>query len=583
MNTYSRLLQYIKPHRGRLALAVLCSQVTALATAAVSATLYLIINGMQNKEEVVINDLPHLPFLMNVRFSVAWIPLIMVAVFVVRSLFEYISHYQMSSVGLRAIRRIRDDLYGHLVSLSHDHYSRGRTGDFLSRILNDVSSIQGAITDVVYDLVKQPFVILYTLVPVFIFGGLYALIAVAVFPVVVIPITLLGRSLRRTTKKMQERSADITSFIGETLTGIHIVKAFNREEVETRRFQEINKGVFDYFKKTIKVTLIQRPLIEVMGAAGAAIAIWFSFEHLPFDRFGGFVASLFLLYDPLKKMSKVNSTIQQSLAAGGRIFEILDARPSIQDRPGAAAFQGRVEEIRFDEISFGYEPGRPVLERIDLKVRRGEILAIVGPSGAGKTTLVNLIPRFYDPTSGALRLNGTDIRELTLRSLRELLGIVSQETVLFNGTVRENIAYHRPDAPLAKVERAAEAANAAGFIRALPQGYDTPLGERGMKLSGGQRQRLSIARAIFKDPPILILDEATSHLDTESEREVQSAIENLMQGRTVFVIAHRLSTIQRAHRIIVLQEGRIIQRGTNESLLQEEGAYKRLHDLQFNL
>lgn len=585
MGIYRRLLQYIKPYKGRLIIAVLASQGFALFTALVSATLYIIINGLQNKDEVVIREIPNMEWLFQgeIRFPAAWIPFIMVSVFLFRSLFEYISHYQMANVGIRAIRRVRDDLYSHLVHLSHDFYSRGRTGDYLSRIMNDVGSIQGAITDVVSDLVKQPFVILYNIPMVFFWGGKYALFAVLIFPLVAIPIVYLGRNLRRTTKKMQERAADITAFIGETLAGIHVVKAFNRESLAIRQFQTINKTVFDFFKKTVRITLIQRPLIEVLGAGGAALAVWFALEKLPPDRFGAFVISLFIFYEPLKKLSKVNSTIQQSIAAGTRIFEIIDSSPSITNRPDAVVFKERVTDIAYDQVSFDYDAGKTVLRGLSFNVKAGEVIALVGMSGSGKTTLVNLLPRFYDPTAGAIRINGRDIREMTLLSLRDLIGIVNQETVLFNMTVGENIAYGDPEATLDQIKAAARSAYADHFIESLPQGYDTPLGERGLKLSGGQRQRLSIARALLKNPQILIFDEATSHLDTESEREVQKALENAMQGRTVFVIAHRLSTIQSASRVFVMQDGRIIQEGTSGALLKEGGVYKRLHDLQFNV
>lgn len=579
---YKRLLEYIKPYKWRLMLAILATQGTALATAMIPATIYIVTNGLQNKEQVVIDNMPHAPFLNGLHFSVNWIPLIVIVIFALRSGFEYLSEFQMSNIGIRAIRQVRDDLFHHIVYLSHDFYSQGRTGDFLSRIMNDVQQIQGAITDVIKDLVKQPFVILYNVIAVAYFGGPYAFIAIGVFPIIIVPIALLGKSLRRTTRKMQERSADITAFIGETLSGIHIVKAFNREEQEIARFEETNKHVFDHFKKTIKVTIIQRPLVEVMGALGAGAAIWFSIQHLSLDRFVAFVGGLFLLYEPVKKLSKVNSTIQQSIAAGNRIFEILDEEPTVQNRPDAKMFQGNVTRVAFEHVSFSYESGKKVLDDINFEVGVGQVLALVGPSGSGKTTLVHLIPRFFDVIEGAIKINGEDIRGLTLKSLRDLIGIVSQDTVLFNMTVRENIAYGRINATLDEVKAAARAAHADTFIENLPQGYDTPLGERGMKLSGGQRQRLAIARAILKDPPILILDEATSHLDTESEREVQVALENLIEGRTSFVIAHRLSTIQRADRILVLQNGRIVQDGTNDSLLAAGGAYKRLYDLQFD-
>jgi len=582
MGVYKRLIRYIKPYKGRLILAILASQGYALATALVSATLYVIINGMQNRDEVIIDNIPHVPFLMDIRFPASWVPFIIVVVFTIRSLFGYISQYQMASVGIRAIRKIRDDVYAHLVYLSHDFYSKGRTGDFLSRIVNDVQSIQGAITDVINDLVKQPFVILYNIPMIFIFGGRYALIAMAIFPLVVIPIVFLGKSLRKTTKQMQERSADITAFIGETLTGIHVVKAFNREEYEISKFQKINKSVFDFFKKTIRVTIIQRPLVEIMGAVGAAVAIWFSIQHLSLDRFSAFVIALFIFYEPLKKLSKVNATVQQSIASGARIFEILDAERSVCESPKALDFKEKIETLRYEDVHFSYHKESPVLRGINFTVKRGEVFAIVGLSGSGKTSLLNLMARFYDPDRGRISINSHNIKDLTLRSLRDLIGIVSQETVLFNGTVRENIAYGRPDASLEDVKKAAHTAFADKFIERIPGGYDAQLGERGLKLSGGERQRLAIARAILKDPPILIFDEATSHLDSESEREVRAAVENVMKGRTVFVIAHRLSTIQKADHILVMENGRVIQEGTNEKLLQQGGAYKRLHDLQFN-
>lgn len=583
MEIYKRLLAYIKPHRWRLVLAIVSMFAYSVANSLVSATLYIIVNGLHNKDAVVLNDLPHVPFFSSLSFPVIWIPFIMVGVFFLRGFFDYVSNYQMSNVGIRAIRKVRDDLYRHLVYLSHDFYSKGRTGDFLSRIMNDVGQIQGAITDVIVDLVKQPLVILFNIPWVFIWGGKYALFAVLIFPLVAIPITLLGRRLRRLTKSMQERTGDITAFIGETLSGFHIVKAFCREESEIGRFEEINKTVFNYFRKTIKITIIQRPLIEVIGAVGAAAAVWFGIKHLPPDRFVAFVASLFIFYEPLKKISKVNSTVQQSIAAGQRIFEILDAKPSIQDKPGAIELGNAVREIHYEHLSFSYQNDKYVLHDIEIKAKRNEVIALVGASGSGKTTLVSLLLRFYDPTKGVIKINGTDIRDFTIKSLRDQIGIVSQETVLFNASIHENIAYGRPEATREEVQKAASIAYADHFIRALPKGYDTNLGERGLKLSGGERQRLAIARALLKNPPILILDEATSHLDTQSEQEVQGALENLMKSRTVFVIAHRLSTIQKADRILVMDNGMIVQQGTNEFLLRMGGVYKKLYDLQFNI
>jgi subfamily B ATP-binding cassette protein MsbA len=587
MEIYTRLLAYVKPYRWRLAIAFLCMLAFSMSNALVSVAIYVITKGFFQQGHVVIDNVPYIskyfPQLASLSLPLIWAPIFLVIVFILRGLFDYISNYQMANVGILAVRKVRDDLYRHLVYLSHDFYAKGRTGDFLSRITNDVGQIQGAVTDVITDLVKQPLVILFNIPFIFIWGGKYAVIAILIFPLVTIPIVLLGKQIRKLTKKMQERTGDITSFIGETLSGAHIVKAFTSEEREIRRFEEINKSVFDFFRKTMKVTIIQRPLIEVIGAVGGALAVWFGMKYLPPERFAAFFLALYICYEPLKKISKVNSTIQQSIASGARIFEVLDSKPSIQNRFNAMVFNEPVREVAYEGVSFYYEPEKWVLRDIEIKAKHNEVVAFVGASGSGKTTLISLLLRFYDPVQGSIKINGKDIRDLTLRSLRDMIGIVSQETVLFNATIRENIAYGRPEASLDEVKKAAEIAYADHFIEALPEAYNTPLGDRGLKLSGGERQRIAIARALLKDPPILILDEATSHLDTQSEKEVQKALENLMKARTVFVIAHRLSTIQKADRILVMDKGKIVQQGTNEFLLRMGGMYKKLYDLQFNL
>ena len=583
MSTYRRLLAYVWPYRGRLVLATLCMIGVSLTNALISATVYVTLNGLENRTRVIVNDIPHASFLPRIEFQATWIPVIIVAVFLLHSLFDYLSKYQMAGVGIRAIRQIRDDLYAHMMKLDMGYYARSRTGDMISRTLHDVGSIQGGVTDVFVDLIQQPMTILFNIPMVFLWGGPYAFFAVLVFPLASVPIIYLGRRLRSITQRMQERSSDITAAMGETLSGIHVVKAFNQEDYEITRFREINRSVFDFFKRSVRTTTIQRPLIEIMGAIGTSLAVWFALQHLPADRFGAFVGSLFIFYEPLKKISKVNSTIQQTVASGHRIFEILDAPPTIVEVPRAVSLESEISSVRYEHVYFSYEPERVILTDIDFEVQKGEVLAIVGPSGSGKTTLINLLLRFYDPQKGTVKMNGMDLKQIALQSLRERIGVVSQETFLFNTSVAHNIAYGSPEATHEQIEEAAEAAHARHYILDLPKGYDTLIGERGLKLSGGQRQRLAIARAILKNPPIMILDEATSHLDAESEREVQRALENLMKGRTVFVIAHRLATIQRATKILVLDEGQIVQMGTNETLLKEGGVYKRLHDLQFNL
>lgn len=581
---YRRLLEYIRPHLWRFGIAVVCMVGYAITVALASAIPYLTISGLTNKREVILSSqvISHLPFEFDIRFDVIWLPVLIFVIIGFKSFFDYVLNYQMTNVGIRAVRKVREDLFAHLTQLSSDFYSRGRTGDFLSRITNDVSAIQGGVTDVLTDLVKQPITVLCLLPPVFLWGGPSGLIAVGVFSVVALPIVILGRSLRRTTKKMQERTGEITAFIGESLMGMAIVKAFNQENRMIKKFNSINSTVFEHYKKTIRVTILQRPMIEMIGASGAALAVGMSVDQFTPERFTSFLVALFLLYEPVKKISKVNNTIQQSVAAGQRIFEILDEVPSVRDLPNAICFKEPVREVVYDKICFKYQTGGEIFSDFSLSVKAGEVLAIVGQSGSGKSTLVNLLPRFYDPSSGAVRVNGTDLKDMTLKSLRDMIAIVTQDTILFNGTVRENIAYANPQASMGEVETAAQAAQAHTFISAMPQGYDTNIGDRGMNLSGGQRQRLSIARALLKNPPILILDEATSNLDTQSESEVQIALENLMKGRTVFVIAHRLSTVKKANRIIVMRHGKVIEEGTHDVLLAKNGIYKDLYDLQFS-
>jgi ATP-binding cassette, subfamily B, bacterial MsbA len=593
MDTYKRLIAYIKPYRARMALAVGCTLLYTVAHSLVSVTVFFILNGIQNKDRVIINGMPEinwLPGLEPIRFDFApiefpihYVPFFVVGVFLMRGIFEYISRYQVAIIGLRAIRKVRDDLYAHLVKLSMSFYSRGRTGELMSRTMHDVGVIQGGITDVLIDLIQQPFVILFQIPLVFFWGGPLALIALVIFPMIAVPIIFLGRKVRKTERKIQEQVANIHSEMQETFSGMQVVKAFNMEQYEIRRFEGINKSVFGFLRRSVKLTTIQRPLVEVIGSLAIALSIWYGIKILPLDRFASFITTLFLFYEPLKKLSKVNSSIQQAVAAGGRIFEVMDEDPQIQNAANAILLGPDIKTVRFDRVGLAYKPEKNVLQNIAFEVRSGEVIAFVGTSGAGKTSLVNLLPRFHDPTEGAVLVNGIDIRKYDLYSLRDKIGIVNQETFLFNTTVLENIAYGRLQAPLEEVTAAAQAAFADDFIRVLPQGYGTIIGERGVTLSGGQRQRLAIARALLKNPPILILDEATSQLDTESERQVQTALDRLMKGRTVFVIAHRLSTIQNADRILVLDQGRLAQSGTNESLLKEGGIYKRLYDLQFNV
>jgi len=560
----------------------------ALFQASVSAAMYVTINGLLDREKISFESLNHIPFLQDLTFPIIFMPLFLGGVFLLRGIFDFIANLFVTVVGLKAVRNIRDDIYEHLHFLSLDFFSKGRTGDLMSRTINDVNHVQGAITDVLVDLVKSPATIVFNIFWVYVFGGLPGLLAVVVLPFLAIPVIILGRKVRKFTRRSQESTADVTSIFHEAITGIRVVKSFNQEKAEVGRFKRINHRVFRYLKRQAIATLVQGPIVEIVGGIAAAVGLWFALHHLPPDRFVGYLTTLYVFYEPIKKLGKVNSQIQRAIASGDRIFEIIDTPPSIQSLPSATTFDDQVEEITYENVGFHYlKPDEEgvlfAIKHVNFKVQAGEIIAFVGSSGSGKTTLVNLLPRFYDATSGTIRLNERDIRSITLESLRDKIGIVTQDIVLFNDTVSSNIAYGKPEASPEEIIKAARIAHAHDFILRLEKGYDTVVGEKGIQLSGGQRQRLTIARAILKNPPILILDEATSSLDTESEREVQRAIDESMAGRTVLVIAHRLSTVQNATKIVVMDHGQIIQAGTHEALLNTSGHYKRLYELQFNV
>jgi len=560
----------------------------ALFQASVSAAMYVTINGLLDREKISFESLNHIPFLQDLTFPIIFMPLFLGGVFLLRGIFDFIANLFVTVVGLKAVRNIRDDIYEHLHFLSLDFFSKGRTGDLMSRTINDVNHVQGAITDVLVDLVKSPATIVFNIFWVYVFGGLPGLLAVVVLPFLAIPVIILGRKVRKFTRRSQESIADVTSIFHEAITGIRVVKSFNQEKAEVGRFKRINHRVFRYLKRQAIATLVQGPIVEIVGGIAAAVGLWFALHHLPPDRFVGYLTTLYVFYEPIKKLGKVNSQIQRAIASGDRIFEIIDTPPSIQSLPSATTFDDQVEEITYENVGFHYlKPDEEgvlfAIKHVNFKVQAGEIIAFVGSSGSGKTTLVNLLPRFYDATSGTIRLNERDIRSITLESLRDKIGIVTQDIVLFNDTVSSNIAYGKPEASPEEIIKAARIAHAHDFILRLEKGYDTVVGEKGIQLSGGQRQRLTIARAILKNPPILILDEATSSLDTESEREVQRAIDESMAGRTVLVIAHRLSTVQNATKIVVMDHGQIIQAGTHEALLNTSGHYKRLYELQFNV
>lgn len=512
--------------------------------------------------------------------------LILILIFC-KNIFDYLQAYLMAHVEQGVIMDLRNDMYRHLHELSLGYFNRTRTGQLISRITNDVTLVNGGISAGFVTLIKNPLLIIAYLAIAFALSWKLTLAALTILPMSLGIIGGISSRLRRVSTLSQAKMADLTSVLQETITGVRVVKAFAMEDYENRNFKHESRGYYKALLHVNRVSKLAGPLTEFLGAIVGVGILWFGGQQvlagqsLAPGEFILFLLAVFSIMQPVKELSSVNSRLQEAVAAGARIFELLETEPEVASLPGAKPVERFAKSIRFENVSFVYENDTPVLREINFEVQRGQILALVGPSGAGKSTLVDLLPRFYDPTHGRILLDGVDLREFQLKSLRGLMGIVTQETILFHGSVRSNIAYGLQDMPEERLIEAATAANAHRFIMELPRGYDTIIGERGLKLSGGQRQRLAIARALLKNPPILILDEATSALDSESEMLVQQAIERLMVNRTSFVIAHRLSTILHAHQIIVLDQGRLVQRGTHDELLAQEGVYQKLYRMQF--
>jgi len=512
------------------------------------------------------------------------IPFGVMLLYLSKGIFDYLQAYLMGFVGQKIITDIRNLVFKRLQLQPLAFFDRTATGLIISRITNDISLVQGAVADSFTAVLKDAFTIIGLVFVVFYRDWKLAAIAFIVLPFATYPIVAFGRRLRKISVQNQKAMAKLTSFLHETITGQRIVKAFTMENYEGGKFRDENENLFRIVLRRYKVKALSSPVMEVLGGIAVAFIIWYggaaviSGKSTP-GNFFSFTTALLLLYEPIKRLNKENHNIQQGLAAAQRVFEIVDRVPEVGDRPDPIELGAVEGVIDFAGLSFKYDE-KMVLKDINLRIRKNETVALVGESGVGKTTLVNLILRFYDATEGAVMLDGIDIREISLSSLRGSIALVTQDVILFNDTITNNIA-HGKEQDMAKIEAAITSAYAQDFISKLPKKLDTVVGERGVRLSGGQKQRIAIARALYKDAPILILDEATSALDTASETEVQKALENLMKGRTTIIIAHRLSTIINADRIIVLEEGRVVQEGTHRDLIEMEGPYKRLYELQF--
>lgn len=572
MNMYQRILKYVRPYSIRIFIASLCAIGVSGTTAAAA---WLVQPAL---DRIFIQK--------NVQLLLM-IPFAILMIYFIKGICNYYQSYLMRYVGNRVIMDMRNDLYSHIAVMPMQFYTEHSTGKLMSRLLNDVGIINNAASTAIKDLVQNVITVIALLGVVFYQDWRLATISCIVLPFAYYPLISLGRKLRHVSRKGQEEISGITDIMHETFSGASVVKAFGMEESETVKFRDKNFRLFRISMKGVKLSELSTPVMEFIGAGGASLIIWYGGYQVVRGAttpgtFFSFLTALIMMYSPLKALTRVNSAIQQSLAAAERVFAILDLKNETVTDRGSSELKGIRDKIEFRDVSFRYESSsRDALSCISFSVQHGRTIAIVGSSGGGKTTIGNLLLRFYEPDTGSICIDGTDIRDFSLRSLRNQIGIVSQDVILFNDTVFSNISYGKQDVQMEDVVSAAKKAYAHDFISRMPDGYNTEIGERGAKVSGGEKQRIAIARAILKDPPILILDEATSALDAESEHIIQMALDNLMIGRTTFVIAHRLSTIKNADLIIALDNGRIVEMGHHEDLLRAGGLYKRLHDMQF--
>lgn len=616
MKTYFRILNFVKPYWRHLTLSIIFTILFAVLNGlSVYLTIPLLDTLFQEsikKESIertstiekassilpdwivkIGDDISHsfnvFVFSGNKTEALMKICFLVLIAFFLKNICSYLQAYFMNYVEYGAMKDLRDLAYQHLHQLPMSFFKQERVGNLISRFTNDVTIVQASITAAFLNLIREPLTILVFLFIAVSISWQLTLMALIVLPFSMLIIWWIGVKLRKQSGRIQSKMADITSILQETISGVKIVKAFGMEEYENRKFLDETKNYFKMILRIVRVRNFSSPLTEFLSVIIGVFIIYYGGvmvlqeNTLKASEFLGFLFAIFQLMPPIKELSSVNNRIQESSAAGDRIFEILDTRPNISDHENSASLDKFQKSIVFKNVNFFYEDSvEPILNDISFSINKGEILALVGPSGGGKSTLVDLIPRFYDPTSGEIMIDNINVKDVKIQSLRKLMGIVTQETFLFNESVKNNIAYGLENYPLDKIIEAAKAANAHNFIIEMPNGYDTIIGERGIKLSGGQRQRLSIARAILKNPDIMIFDEATSSLDNESEILVQEAIERMMVNRTTFVIAHRLSTIRNATRILVLDRGKIVQLGKHEDLIEDEkGLYRKFYEMQF--